>query len=133
MQWDGWTLDRIVILFVSFAFLLIGIQVTLFHYRQNFRVKVMWTPVIGSPVFFVSGLLLFFSHADALAVIFTLLMWAGVLVGLIGFYMHFKGVGARVGGYKLRNFLIGPPVILPLLFCAVSVLGLIGIYWKGVL
>ncbi|MFC5448611.1 hypothetical protein [Paenibacillus aestuarii] len=49
---------------------------------------------------------------------------------MIGFYFHFRGVGIRVGGWALRNFLIGPPVTLPLMFSALSVLGLIAIYWK---
>jgi hypothetical protein len=57
-------------------------------------------------------------------------MWVGVLDGLIGFYFHFRGVGIRVGGYELRKFLIGPPVVLPLMFTALSVLGLVAVYWR---
>ena len=44
--------------------------------------------------------------------------------------MHIRGVGERVDGYKLRNFLIGPPLTLPALITAVSLLGLIALYWE---
>ncbi|WP_438445716.1 hypothetical protein [Gorillibacterium sp. sgz5001074] len=131
MNWSIWSLDRILILFVGLAFLMIGIQVTLFHYRQNFHHKSMWVPVIASPVFFVTGMVLTWYNAPWLHNLFTGFMWFGVLAGLIGFYFHVRGVGIRVGGWALRNFLIGPPVALPLMFSALSVLGLIAVYWKA--
>ncbi len=128
MYWGMWSVERILILFVSLAFVMIGVQVTLFHYRQNFHRKAMWLPVLASPVAFIVGLTLSFYKVGWLQYVFMVLMWLGVFDGLIGFYYHFKGVGIRVGGYAFRNFLIGPPVMLPLLFSAVSVLGLIAIY-----
>lgn len=131
MNWNDWPLYRVLILFVSLAFLLIGIQVTLYHYRQNFHHKAMWMPVIASPIFFVVGVVFVCCNVSWLHTLFLILMWIGSVAGLIGFYYHFRGVGIRVGGYALRNFMIGPPVILPLLFTAVAVLGLISAYWKG--
>lgn len=56
MNWSMWSIDRILILFVSLAFMMMGVQVTLFHYRQNFNNKAMWIPVISSPVFLWRGL-----------------------------------------------------------------------------
>lgn len=41
MNGSMWSIDRILILFVSLAFMMIGKQVTMFHYRQNFNNKVM--------------------------------------------------------------------------------------------
>ncbi|MBB6637104.1 hypothetical protein [Cohnella thailandensis] len=131
MYWNMWSIDRILILFVSVAFLVIGVQVTMFHYRQSFHNKAMWVPVISSPIFFIVGIVLTWYNASWLHTSFTVLMWFGVVAGLIGFYFHFRGVGVRVGGWALRNFLIGPPITLPLLFSAMSVLGLISIYWKA--
>nr|WP_313779981.1 hypothetical protein [Paenibacillus larvae] len=49
MVWVGWPLARIVILFVAFAYIFIGIQVTMSHYRQNFHQKIMLVPVLSSP------------------------------------------------------------------------------------
>lgn len=91
MYWDGWPLERILILFISLAFMMIGM----------------------------------------LNVVFQIMMWLGVVSGMIGSYFHVRGVGIRVGGWVLRNFLIGPPVTLPMMFTAMSVLGLIAIYWRG--
>lgn len=131
MNWSVWSIDRILFLFVSLAFLVIGIQVTMFHYRQNFHHKSMWVPVISSPIFFITGIILTWYNAQWLHALFLGLMWFGVIAGLIGFYFHFRGVGIRVGGWALRNFLIGPPITLPLMFSALSVLGLIAIYWEA--
>lgn len=130
MGWEGWPIDRMLILFVSLAFCLIGIQVTMSHYRQNFHHKAMWVPVLASPLFFLFGLILVCYHAAWLRGTFQILMWVGALAGLIGFYFHVRGVGKRVGGYKSHNFLIGPPVIMPLMVTAMSLLGLIALYWR---
>ncbi|XEC97406.1 hypothetical protein AB6A23_13105 [Paenibacillus tarimensis] len=130
MFWDGWPLARIVILFVSLAYLMIWIQVTMFHYRQNFHHKSMWVPVISAPFIFAAGIAFAFYNVFGLRLLFQVLLWFGLAAGLIGFYFHFRGVGIRVGGWALRNFLIGPPVVLPLMFTAMSVLGLIALYWR---
>ncbi|MFD0710927.1 hypothetical protein [Paenibacillus sp. GCM10027626] len=125
----SWSIDRVLILFVSLAFLVIGLQVTMFHYRQNFHHKSMWGPVISAPVIFITGIILTWYNVTWLRNVFLILMFVGVVEGLVGFYFHFRGVGVRVGGWALRNFLIGPPITLPLMFSALSVLGLIAIYW----
>lgn len=130
MNWSMWSVDRVLILFVSLAFLLIGIQVTLFHYRQNFNQKVMWAPVISAPIYFIVGVILACYYAPWLHTTFMVLMWIGTLSGLIGFFYHVRGVRVRVGGWTLRNFLTGPPVMLPLMYAALGVLGLIAFYWK---
>ncbi|MDB5055677.1 MAG: hypothetical protein JWM44_3727 [Bacilli bacterium] len=130
MDWNGWSLDRFLVLFVGLAFLLVGIQVTQSHYRQNFHHKAMWIPVIASPLFFISGIGLALTHLTWLYGFFAAFMWIGVGAGLVGFYYHFHGVGVRVGGWAPRNFLVGPPVIMPLVFTAMSALGLAAIYWR---
>jgi hypothetical protein len=130
MYWHGWTLDRIVVLFVSAAFIFIGTQVTLSHYRQNFHHKAMVVPVVASPLFVVGGLAFVFLNQMWLFYLFQILMWIGVAAGLVGFYFHFHGVGVRVGGYAARNFLIGPPVVMPIVFSAMSGLGLLALYWR---
>ncbi|SHF28630.1 hypothetical protein SAMN05444392_11364 [Seinonella peptonophila] len=130
MYWNGWPLDRILILFIGLAFLLMFVQVTMFHYRQNFHQKAMWIPVIAAPVFFIAGIVLAFYQVSWMKWLFKIFMFIGILDGLIGFYYHFRGVGIRVGGWALRNFLIGPPIILPLVFTALSTLGLIAAYWR---
>lgn len=129
MFWNGWPLDRVLILFVALAFLLIGAQVGLFHYRGNFRTPVMWTPVTASPVLGLTGLALAFYNVSWLKTVYGALLGITVLVALYGFAVHVRGVMLRVGGWELRNVLTGPPFILPLMLSAISVLGLLVLYW----
>lgn len=129
MNWSGWPLERMLILFVGAAYILIGVQVTMSHYRQQFHHKAMWAPVIASPLFVISGVALAFSRSNLLLGIFTVLMWIGVVAGMGGLSYHLHGVGVRVGGYAGRNFLVGPPVVMPIVFTAMAALGLIAVYW----
>ena len=128
MNWNAWPLERWSILFVSVAFLMLGVQVFLFHYRQNFHNKAMWTPVIEAPIIFISGIVLVMYRTDAAATVWVWLMYIAVISGFVGFYYHTRGLGKRVGGYELRNFLIGPPTMLPLMLSALGAFGLIAIY-----
>ncbi len=70
-----------------------------------------------------------FYRADWLMNVSTILLYVGILAGAYGTIKHIRGVGQRVDGYKLRNFLIGPPLTLPAFVSAVSVLGLIALHW----
>jgi len=128
VNWNAWPLERWSILFVSVAFLMLGVQVFLFHYRQNFHNKAMWTPVIEAPIIFISGIVLVMYRTDAAATVWVWLMYIAVISGFVGFYYHTRGLGKRVGGYELRNFLIGPPTMLPLMLSALGAFGLIAIY-----
>ena len=132
MLWSGWPLARAVVLFTGIAFMLTGIQVTFFHYRQNFRRWPMWVPVAASPLLGVLSLVIAFYNVPGLVTILGVLLVVTVLSGLMGFYYHFKGVGERVDGYKLQNFLVGPPVAMPLMFSALGGLGLLALYWGKV-
>ena len=102
MYWTMWSIDRILILFVSVAFLVIGVQVTMFHYRQSFHNKAMWVPVISSPIFFIVGIVLTWYNASWLHTLFTVLMWFGVVAGLIAS----KSKGGPVWGERLRETLL---------------------------
>lgn len=130
-MWNGWPLDRVLLLFTALAFLLIFIQVLLFHYRQNFRHWAMWIPVLATPVLGVFLIIMALGNTSGVRPLVVVLLVAGVLGGLIGFYYHFRGVGTRVDGYRLQNFLVGPPVILPLMVTTISLLGLMAIYWRA--
>lgn len=131
MFWSGWPWDRVIILFTGLAFLLIGLQVTLFHYRQNFRAWPMWLPVAATPVLGVIALVTAFYNLPLLRTVFVILLGIGAVAGIGGFVLHFEGVGERVDGYRINNFLVDPPITLPLMITAMSVLGIIALYWRG--
>ncbi|MCF8567389.1 hypothetical protein LLE49_21950 [Alicyclobacillus tolerans] len=130
MNWLGWPVERILILFTGIAFLMIFVQVTMFHYRQNFRHWSMWIPVLGTPVFGMVSIIYGFYNGIWLAQLLAILFVVGFVAGGFGSFMHVRGVGQRVGGFELRNFLIGPPLTLPGMVSAISVLGLIALYWR---
>ncbi|MGZ0051004.1 hypothetical protein [Brevibacillus gelatini] len=129
-MWQGWPIERVLILFTGLAFILIAVQVTLFHSRQNFRHWAMWVPVIELPVFAVTAIVLSFVNAGWLRWLFALMMIVGMGGGVYGAYLHTAGVKQRVGGFsQSQNFLVGPPVILPLLITAIAALGLLALFW----
>lgn len=127
-MWTGWPVERVLYLFLGIVFLAVFVQVGLMHWRQNFRHWAMWIPVLATPALGLLALLLAWRNIDGLRLVFALLSAAGVLSGLMGSYYHWEGVGERVDGYTLNNFMVGPPITLPLLISALSVLGLIVVY-----
>ncbi|SDO70744.1 hypothetical protein SAMN04487897_12012 [Paenibacillus sp. yr247] len=128
MVWSQWVLDRVIILMVGVAYLFIWVQVTLSHYRQNFHNKFMWGPVILALVISFVSIMSTLLNSKGWYTITHICFWLGVIQGLIGFLFHIKGVRKRVGGLALRNFLTGPPVMMPLLFSIISIFGLTAIY-----
>ncbi|MDD4335507.1 MAG: hypothetical protein PHY77_07865 [Desulfotomaculaceae bacterium] len=130
-MWYGWPITRVLLLFTGFAFLMISLQVTIFHSRQNFRHWAMYGPVIGGPVLGMFAILLSFYNIPIIRSILAVLLFAGVALGATGSVLHVNGIGQRVGGYgESQNFLIGPPLTLPAMVAAISILGLIALYWR---
>lgn len=129
LGWNGWPLDRVFIFTLGLLFLVIFVQVTLFHYRQNFRHWSMWIPVIATPVFGLCMVSYAYYNVSWLVTVLTVLLAVGMAAGAFGSYMHIHGVGERVGGFEMRNFMVGPPIALPALISAVSLLGLFALYW----
>lgn len=129
MFWNGWPLERVLILFVALAFFMIGLQVAMFHYRGNFRNPLMWTPVVDTPVVGITGLLLAFYNVLWLRTAFGWLLGITLLAALAGAVIHVRYVTLRVGGWEFRNVLTGPPFILPMMLSAISALGLLVLYW----
>ncbi|HUW63449.1 MAG TPA: hypothetical protein VMW83_01950 [Spirochaetia bacterium] len=130
-MWYGWPMARVILLFTGIAFLMISLQVTIFHYRQNFRHWAMLGPVIEGPVLGLLTIMLAFYYTPALRSLTIVLLFVGVVSGLAGTVLHVNGIGQRVGGYgESQNYLTGPPLTLPLMVAALSVLGLIALYWR---
>jgi hypothetical protein len=130
-MWNGWPLSRVLLLFTGAAFLLISLQVYMFHYRQNFRHWAMYGPVLGGPLLGILTIALAFYNAPVLRGITVVFLFVGIALGAVGEYLHINGIGQRVGGYgESQNFLVGPPTTLPLMVAAMSILGLIALYWR---
>lgn len=131
MMWDDWPIARIILLFTGLVLLVISLQVGMFHYRQNFRHWAMYGPVIGAPIIGVFAIALVFYNLPVLRNILAVLLFIGVILGATGSVLHISGIGQRVGGFgESQNYLVGPPLTLPAMVGAMSLLGLIAMYWR---
>ncbi len=103
-----------------------GFEAWYSHYKNNFRYKAQWTPVILAPLLMAAAIAAIKDKKAA----HTLLPAASALAmidGGVGFYYHARGVARRPGGLEkpLYNLIYGPPVFAPLLFAACGFLGLL--------
>ena len=129
--WDGWPFARLYLLLVAVAFLVVGDQVFLFHWRAAFRSRAMYGPVVMAPVIAAAGVAAAISRNDAVGWTAVVVFGVGLLDGLIGLALHLRGIAARVGGFTLRNVLAGPPPLLPLAFAALALTGGLAVVWQA--
>ncbi|KAB2954268.1 hypothetical protein F9B85_00805 [Heliorestis acidaminivorans] len=109
----------------SFKWVLWTLATFLFHYRQNFYHWSLWVPVIGLIILTVNLQIAEFYEAPVvLTSLFFVLLFV-ILTHLWGAYLHFIGVGKRVGGQNVNNHMVGPPVVLPLIVATVAILDLL--------
>lgn len=103
-----------------------GFEALYSHYKNNFRYKVQWTPIVVAPLLTAAGLAAVKSPRVAHTWL-PALSAAAIVNGSIGFGYHARGVLRRPGGLRmpLYNIMYGPPVFAPLLFAASGFLGLL--------
>lgn len=102
-----------------------GLESWYSHYKDNFKYRVQWSPILLTPLMLVATL----GARRSTRVANTLLpLVSAVLMldGVVGFGYHLRGIRARSGGEKkpLYNILYGPPIFAPLLFAACGLLGM---------
>lgn len=127
--WEGWGFQRFYLLFVGAAFLMLGLQVLLFHWRAAFRKWTMYGPVLLAPVLAAAGVAAAITRDGLIGWVALVVFGLGVLDGLVGVFEHLRGIGGRIGGFTLRNLVAGPPPLLPAMFMALAVSGGLAIVW----
>jgi hypothetical protein len=127
--WDGWPFARALVLFVGLAFLMMGAQVLLFHWRAAFRKWTMYIPVLGAPALTIAGVAGAFQRDGWIGWAALAFFAIGVVDGMIGIYEHLHGIAMRIGGFSPRNLLAGPPPLLPAMFTALALSGGLAIVW----
>lgn len=129
--WDGWPFARLYLLLVAVAFLVVGGQVFLFHWRAAFRSKAMYGPVVMAPIIAAAGVAAAIVRNDVIGWTAFAIFAVGFVDGLIGLVLHLRGVAQRVGGFTLRNIAAGPPFLLPLAFGALALTGGLAVVWQA--
>jgi hypothetical protein len=106
--------------------LLSGFEAWYSHYKNNFRYKAQWTPVILAPMLAASAFAGVKSRKVATTVLPALAV-ASCADAAVGFFYHARGVLRRSGGRKhlVYNIMYGPPIFAPLLFGAAGMLGIL--------
>jgi hypothetical protein len=130
--WEGWDFQRFYLLFVAAAFVLLGTQVALFHWRAAFSKRSMYLPVLAAPLLALAALVAAITREGAIGWIALVVFAVGVLGGAFGSYEHFRGIAGRMGGLTLRNLVAGPPPLLPGTFAAVAFSAGLAVIWGGV-
>lgn len=108
-----------------------GFEVAYEHYRGSYSRRVMYTPVILSGAMTVAGVAGFVNRTAAKRVL-RYISAATLADGLIGFYLHTRGIERKPGGWRLplTNIVMGPPICGPLLFGVAAYLGLIASFLR---
>lgn len=106
--------------------LLSGFEAWYSHYKNNFRYKAQWTPVILAPALAASAFAAVKSRKVATTVL-PALAFTACADAAVGFFYHARGVLRRPGGRKhiVYNIMYGPPIFAPLLFGAAGLLGIL--------
>jgi len=103
-----------------------GFEAWYSHYKNNFRYKAQWTPVIVAPMLMAAGIAAVKSPRVAHTWL-PALSAVAIVDGAVGFGYHARGVLRRPGGLTkpFYNIIYGPPLFAPLLFAACGFLGLL--------
>ena len=103
-----------------------GTEIWLEHDRASFGNRMMWLPVLATPLVSMAAA----GGVVSKRIAKTALPLASALVvanSLQGQYLHLRGIAQRPGGFKLAryNCEMGPPTFAPLLFAMVGGMGLL--------
>jgi hypothetical protein len=130
-SWSGWELDRAVLLFTAVAYLVIWVQLSLYHWAGGFKRVAMWGPVLATPPIAAGAVVGAVARDGVWGWVALALLAFGVLDGLVGVALHLQGIQSQIGGFTTRNLLSGPPPMLPLAYAAIGVLGVGALLWNA--
>lgn len=102
-----------------------GLEAWYSHYKDNFKYRVQWSPIVLTPL--LAGAALASLRSPRIAnTLLPVAAAAAMANGAIGTGYHVRGILQRPGGKKkpLYNTLYGPPIFAPMLFAACGLLGM---------
>jgi hypothetical protein len=101
------------------------------HYKDNFKFRAQWSPILLAPLMIVAAL----ASLRSKHVANTLLPVAAALLmlnGVVGTGYHIRGIAHRSGGMRkpLYNILYGPPIFAPMLMAACGLIGALAYFMR---
>lgn len=124
-------LPEVLIAVAAIAVSFLMAEMGYLHHRGNFHRLPMYAPVVVPPFFVMSAFLLLLIPSEWTWWAFAISSGALVLLGLAGVFYHLQGVGRQTGGFNLDNVMVGPPLVAPLGFTLVGLLGLLALAGRG--
>ncbi|MBA2285535.1 MAG: hypothetical protein H0W02_08640 [Ktedonobacteraceae bacterium] len=123
--------QRSLALVAAFASLMSGLEVAYEHYIGSYNQRIMYTPVILSPLLTIAGVWAAFSRRAARTVL-PLVSLLTVIDGVVGFIFHIRGIHRKPGGWRIPivNIVMGPPLLAPILFATSGFLGLLAAFLR---
>jgi hypothetical protein len=106
----------------SLSYILIGIEAGYYHWTGNFFNRLMYTPLLLSPLM---ALVQFaaLSRSRLARRLELPLSIISTIVGLVGFTFHIRNLLSRPGRLSWQNLFYGPPLMAPLQLSAQGLLG----------
>lgn len=118
--------QRSLSLITAFSSLLSGLEVTYEHYIGSYSQQIMYTPVFLSLGLCIASVWAVFNRWAA-RILLPIVSLVTIVDGVVGFYMHIRGIARKPGGWRIPvfNIIMGPPILAPLLFATSGFLGVI--------
>jgi hypothetical protein len=127
----GLTLPRLVVLAASLSVPFLMWEMGARHYRGNFYRWPMVLPLVVPPVFAAAGFLVLATSAAWAVWTYAVSASLVLLVALAGLFFHIQGIARQTGGFRFDNVMVGPPMLAPLSFGGVALLGLLALaFWS---
>ena len=121
--------NRFLLMYAGVNLIFTGLDVALAHSINSFVPLYEWTPVYFAPLGALTCFLVAFQSKPKkmVALLHILMMIMGVLVGVVGLGFHLNQVLSPTGRLTWAWIVFGSPILAPLSFAGISLIGLYGI------
>lgn len=121
--------NRFLLMFTGVNLIFTGLDVALAHSINSFIPLHEWVPVYYAPIGAITSFLVAFQMKPKkiVSLIHLLTMIVGVMVGITGLGFHLNQVLSPTGRLTWAWLVFGSPILAPLSFSGISLIGLYGI------
>lgn len=130
MERTTWTLNRWIVLMLLGAYVGLLLEIRYDHNHVLRHTKIAWTPIVYSGIMIVAGAISLAYWASWGRVVMLWLFAAGLVVGVLGFFLHnggnpLEGIGRMLSPWvgQHPDPMDRPPVLAPLAFAGLGAVG----------